>query len=211
MLASGLAITDQDPVQYFRSAFANDLKLVANATADAKHPANLSVASFCPDYPKNPMFSKPAHHFAGLREQRWFLSCFFVTQLACQASHSRGMSYYYGPRTVLVGLLGSGSSVMHPAFLLLVLALYREPVKAADTGAGLNAILGAQLRDVQAASALDSVEVLAAMRAGLENERMPTSLRAFVPDGDDYRYAPDLGAVAKWRVGLLESLSAAAA
>lgn len=211
MLATGVVITDQSPIQYFRTAFANDLKLVTSAAAHAEHPASLSVASFCPGFPKDPMYSEAAHRFAGLREQRWFLSCLFVSQLACQASHSQKMSYYYGPPAVLVGLLSSASSIVHPSFLLLVLALYREPVESADTGPGLKAILAAQLQDLQSAPNIANLAVFRAMRAALEDEQMPTSLRAFVPHGDEYRYTPDLRVSRLWQAGLQEVLDAAAA
>jgi hypothetical protein len=209
MLASGLTITDQNPAKYFRTTFADDLKLVAEAADGAGHPIGLSVASFCPDFPSAPAFSAPARRFAELPDQRWFLSSLFATQLACQASHSQGGSYYYGPPAVLVGLLSSAHSVMHPAFLLLVLALYREPVQSADTGMGLNAILGAQLQDLRTASSLRTSTVFPTMRAALEDEQMPTSLRAFVPGGDAYKFAPDLHALRLWRAGLYDVIAAA--
>jgi hypothetical protein len=211
MLARGLAISEQRAVPYFRNAFADDLKLVTEAATNAEHPTSLSVASFCPDFPKDPMFSEPARRFAGLREQRWFLSSLFVSQLACQASHSPGKSYYYGPPTVLVGLLSSAHSIVHPAFLLLVLALYREPVQSIETGSGLSAILAAQLQDLREASEAGNLAVFRAMHAALEDEQMPTSLRAFVPYGDEYRYTPDQHALHAWRAGLQGELGAAAA
>lgn len=46
MLATGLRSTDVDPVQYLRTGFAADLRLVGDAGGDLR-PARLSVASFC--------------------------------------------------------------------------------------------------------------------------------------------------------------------
>jgi hypothetical protein len=203
MLASGLRISGSDPVRYFRTAFVNDLALVT-AAADRMEPARLSVASFCPSYPEVALYSGPAQAFARLQEQRWFLACLLVTQLASQASYSKRATYYFGSPAVLVGLLSSYWNIVHPGFLLLVLALYREAVEATDTATGLQAILRFQIGEIQTSDHLASRSVLGAMRAGLHERDVPTSLGPFVPD--DFQFWPDPSTVREWRACLHQLL-----
>jgi hypothetical protein len=208
MLVSGLKTAEPDAVRYFRIQFARDLARVG-ATATHMEPARLSVASFCPDYPKVPIYSGPARAFARLPEQRWFLGCLLVTQLAAQASHAKGTIYYFGPPAVLVGLLSSYWNIVHPRFLLLVLALYREAVEAPDTGAGLQAILQDQIGEIHNSEGLTSRLTLDAMRAGLHESEMPASLGPFVPSR--FQFSPDQLAIREWHACLYRLLEDAAA
>ena len=196
MLASGLRTTDADPVQYFRNEFSADLRRVGEAGIDLR-PSRLSVASFCPDYPQAQWYSGPAQAFGQLGEQRWFLGSLFASQLASQAGYSRRVEYYFGPPSILVGLLSSYWNIVHPGFLLLVLALYREAVAAADTTVGLGRILRAQVDEVRATEHRDGSWMLHAMAAGIGQSQIPTTLAPFVPG--DFRLQHEVGAVQEWQ------------
>ena len=206
MLASGLAITNRGGSEYFQETFRADLAGVAEAAAD--FPGRLSVASFCPHWPGGPYYRLPAERFAELSDQRWFLTSLFVSQLASQASHSVHQPYYYGAPVVLVGLLSSYDSIVHPAFLLLALALYREAIDDSMTGLGLRSVLQAQIAALQNSLPDSWQSVLMAMKAGLGQGQLPRHLGPFV--GDGYRYEPDRTAFDRWIGALVEDLRAAA-
>ncbi len=95
---------------------------------------------------------------------------------------------------------------MHPAFLLLVLALY-EPRDVEALVGGLKDLVAAEfdeLRDRDSAQ-----RIVAAAAASLAF--MPDSLRAFVPYGDDYKWQPDNRLVHALRQAAHEGLSRTAA
>lgn len=209
MLATGLKLTDARAVDYFQESFARDLALVAGDVPDSE-PARLSVASFVPNYPKDTIYCDPACRFATLAEQRWFLASFFVGQLLSQASHfARTPVSVPGPPVVLVGLLSSYWSIVHPGFLLLVLGMYQEAALDPDLHTGLGDLLRLHL------SLLPNPDVATGfqdtMLAAMADGEMPDSLRAFVPRGDAYRYRPDVAAVLRWRNAVLAALAARAA
>jgi hypothetical protein len=208
VLATGLRTTDVDPVRYFRTGFAADLRLVGEAGGDFQ-PARLSVASFCPDYPQVAWYSGPAQAFAQLAEQRWFLGSFFVSQLASQASHSMGVQYYFGPPSILVGLLSSYWNIVHPGFLLLALGLYREAAAAPNTTVGLERLLQAQIEELRATQHLESTVIGNAMATGMGESQIPNTLGPFVPGDFRFRHDPDV--VQEWQTCLRRLLRAAAA
>ena len=207
MLATGLTVTSQDGRAYFHETFRAHLATVAEAAAGP--PRRLSVASFCPLWPAGPYYRLPAERFVTLPDQRWFLASLFVSQLAAQAAHSVHQPYYYGEPVVLVGLLSSYDCIVHPAFLLLGLALYREAVSDSRTGLGLRSILGAQI-DALRESFPDSWRpILLAMRTGVGPGQLPRHLGPFV--GADYSYEPELATYDEWMRLTMENLGEAAA
>jgi hypothetical protein len=204
-MASGLRTTAGDPVEYFHAQFVTDLDTVIGDRPEMG-PARLSVASFCPDYPQADSFSGPARRFAQLDDQSNFLVSFFVTQLVSQASYSRKLPFYVGTPTVLVGLLGSYNSVMHPGFLLLVLALFREAVEAVDTTQGIVAVLRNHICTARPKLVSDWQSINEAMCDAMTEEQTPRSLSPFVPNGDSYHFSPDLQTIDVWRNAVAETL-----
>jgi hypothetical protein len=193
MLKPTLSATTLEPLEYLRTAFDRDLERVTTGTSH-RH-VRLSVASFCPDWPKVPMYAEPARVFHGSDDSLWFLCSLFSTQLVDQASHYVDgvvRSTRAGTRgeIVIVGVLGSYWNVVSPAFLLLVLSLYRRPVRDEGVAEALATLLRATLadfpfnqtsRNAVLGAARDSVTVLA----------VPDSIRGFVPHGDGYPHQPD--------------------
>jgi len=104
---------------------------------------------------------------------------------------------------VLVGLLASYHSIVHPGFLLLVLGLYREAVEDEDLPTGIAALTALQLESF---AAKDRKRVRVAMLEGLEGEEWPNSLHPFVPHGHRYHYSPDADAVGNWRRAAITAL-----
>src|SRR6185437_15366664 len=125
-------ISTRDALEYHRISFDSDLRRVIGG--DTAMWTRLSIASFCPGSPTRvPMYSQPARAFELLEDQCWFLCSLFSAQLVDQASHSatgtvRPVRAGTRGEIRLVGLLGSYWQTMHPAYLLLVLSLYRLPV-----------------------------------------------------------------------------------
>ena len=150
------------------------------------------------------MYSEPANAFRSLDDQRWFLCSLFASQLVDQACHRvTGSVHQMRAGTLgkirLVGLLGSHYNTMHPSFLLLLLGLYRFPMHDEERVAnGIKAALTAELRYMHA-SADERRRILAELRHAIAVESTPTSLRAFLPNGDDYKWKPNFEVVEKLR------------
>lgn len=202
--ASGMGALD-----YHRSTFDRDL--VAVMTGRSETHTRLSVASFCPDSPRVPIYEEPARSFRSLDDSCWFLCAFFASQLRDQAEH-----FVSGTVTasltgaqrgvVLVGLLGSYWNVIDPGFLLLVLALHRLPMSLEAVSAGLEDLVATEFAEAR----LRAVAFGAAHgAAAAAMKRLPESLRAFVPHGDAYRWKPDPGVAEALRCAVERGLQRA--
>lgn len=154
------------------------------------------------------MYAEPAAAFHSLPNSRWFLCSFFAAQLRDQASHfvtrqipkGRGIT---GPNIVLVGLLASFWNVVDPAFLLLVLSLYRTDMSDAGVAQSLADLVAAEFSGNEF-DAQTEEQIRDAARASLTYA--PDSLRAFVPHGDEYEYQPDESRVTHFRHAAISAL-----
>ena len=100
----------------------------------------------------------------------------------------------------LVGLLGSYYNTMHPSFLLLLLGLYRLPMHEEERVTnGIRAALSIELRYMQA-TADERSRIFSELRQAIAVASTPTSLRAFLPNGDDNKLKPNFDVVEKLRV-----------
>ena len=198
-----LRTSKRDALDYHVNAFDDDLRLVIGGASP--NWTDLSIASFCPgDPPAVPMYSEPANAFRSLDDQRWFLCSLFASQLIDQACHCvtgsvRQMRAGMPGQVRLVGMLGSYYDTMHPSFLLLLLGLYRLPVHHEEQIAnGIRAALTAELRYMHA-TADERSRILAELRRAIAVDSTPTSLRASLPNGDDYKWTPNFEVVEKLR------------
>ena len=99
----------------------------------------------------------------------------------------------------LVGVLGSYYNTMHPSFLLLLLGLYRLPMHDEERVAnGIRAALAIELRYMHA-TADERSRILSELRQAIAVASTPTSLRAFLPNGDDNKLKPNFEVVEKLR------------
>lgn len=187
--ASGLTA-----LEYHHRSFERNLGELTAGSTGRHFP--LSISSFCPDWPKGPStYAEPAEAFHRLDDMLWFLCSFFASQLVDQASHS---SLGFVPKQransqgqiVLVGLHGSYWNVMTPAYLLLVISLYRRPVSDHEVADGVSAVLQSELKDLELEPKTRAA-VLDNALAALQSQAIPDSLRAFVPRGDQYWLQPD--------------------
>jgi hypothetical protein len=199
-----LRTSKRDALDYHVNAFDDDLRLVIGGASP--NWINLSIASFCPgDPPAVPMYSEPANAFSLLDNQRWFLCSLFASQLVDQACHCvtgsvRQMRAGTLGQVRLVGLLGGYYNAVHPSFLLLLLGLYRLHMHEEERVAnGIRAALAIELRYMHA-TADERRRILAELRRAIAVASTPTSLRAFLPNGDDNKLKPNLDVVEKLRV-----------
>lgn len=161
------------------------------------------------------MYSEPAEAFKVLEDQRWFLCSLFVSQLVDQASHfvtgsvRQARAGTHG-EVRLVGLLGSYYETMHPAFLLLVMALYRwNEWQLEKVVSAIRSALTAEIRYLHA-TVDERNRIVAELGRAMAPDCIPASLRAFVPGGDGYRWKPDFEVVERLRMaamGVIEEAS----
>jgi hypothetical protein len=199
-----LRTSKRDALDYHVNAFDDDLRLVIGGASP--NWINLSIASFCPgDPPAVPMYSEPANAFSLLDNQRWFLCSLFASQLVDQASHHvtgsvRQMRAGTLGQIRLVGLLGGYYNAVHPSFLLLLLGLYRLHMHEEERVAnGIRAALSIELRYMHA-TADERSRIFSQLRRAIAVASTPTSLRAFLPNGDDNKLKPNFDVVEKLRV-----------
>jgi len=199
-----LSSTKRDALNYHINHFDDDLRLVMRGSTSQW--TSLSIASFCPSRPPTvPMYSEPAEAFRALEDQQWFLCSLFVSQLVDQASHCvTGSVRQTRAGTLgevrLVGLLGSYYDTMHPSFLLLVLGLHRWSDRGEEKVAnGIKSALTAEIRYLHGTMD-ERNRILAELGRAMAVDAVPTSLRAFVPRGDDYRWKPDFEVLERLRV-----------
>jgi len=198
-----LRTSKRDALEYHVDAFDDDLRhVIGGASANW---TDLSIASFCPGNPPAvPRYSEPANVFSSLGDQRWFLCSLFASQLVDQACHCvtgsmRQMRAGTLGQVRLVGLLGSYCDTMHPSYLLLLLGLYRLPMYHEERVAnGIQAALTAELRYMHA-TADERSRILAGLQRAISVDATPTSLRAFLPNGDDNKWKPNFEVVEKSR------------
>jgi len=108
----------------------------------------------------------------------------------------------------LVGLLGSYYDTMHPSFLLLVLGLHRWSDRGEEKVAnGIKSALTAEIRYLHG-TVDERRRIIAELGRAMAVDAVPTSLRAFVPNGDDYGWKPDFeGCGSLWLVQLRTRLA----
>ncbi len=202
-----LRTSKRDALEYHVNAFDDDLRHVIGGASSSW--TNLSVASFCPcNPPVVPMYSEPANAFRSLDDQRWFLCSLFASQLVDQACHCvtgsvRQMRAGTLGRVRLVGLLGGYYNTMHPSFLLLLLGLYRLSKHGEERVAnGIRAALTAEIRYLHGTMDERS-RIVAEIGRAMAASSIATSLRAFVPNGDDYKWKPDFEVVERLRMAVV--------
>ena len=207
-----LAATDIEPSEYRVALFEADLEAIIVSPQGPF--LRLSVSSFCPDYPSADLYKSIGDRFHQLNDSCWFLLCLFSLQLLNQASHfatGRVITWrcHSARNAVLVGLLQSYWNIVDPGFLLLVLSLYDLPFSQERLAEGVRRIVKGECDDsMRAVTTGEADRVRAAALGALAPDAMPTSLRAFVPHGDRYRWPIDAGLVDILRAAAIDGLSA---
>jgi hypothetical protein len=200
-----LAFSGVSAREYRDASFERDVARVQ--AGDGHRYPRVSVASFCPDFPDVPMYSEPGRSFQALRDSYWFLCAFFAAQLLDQASHHTTGSVRHRAGTdgipVLAGLLGSYWDVIEPGFLLLVLGLYEPPLPVKAVADAVGDLVSAEFAVLR--SHAGYAQIIGAAEKSFV--AAPSSLRAFVPHGDAYKWQPAPDVVRTLRASALRALN----
>jgi hypothetical protein len=88
-------------------------------------------------------------------------------------------------------MLGSYWQTMHPAFLLLVLGVYRLPMSVERIADGIQKMLLAEI-DSLITTPAERDRIVREICNAIKPEEIPNSLRAFMPDNAAHRHEPDM-------------------
>ena len=190
---------------YYREGYAHDASQVPEPGS-----YSVSISSFVPDVPQGPFFRNPARRMRSLPNREVFTCCLFWETLADQASYTITRVDLVGhgwplPVLKLQGLLGSCGTNVHPGFLLLAMSL-SEGYDRQRVGQDLSDVGVLVLRALAPVLAARFPPVARDMADAMCRTAMPESLRAFVPNGDRYRLAPDAALADQWRTVVADTI-----
>lgn len=117
-----------DPIQYYKYEFGNEMEKVSKAKSDTSN-NRISIVSLVPDSRISLPFKDISDKFMKLKNKIFFLFCFYYSALIDQAIHSalRNEHPYFdnlAKYPKFCGFLGSYHNNLHPSLILLVATLY---------------------------------------------------------------------------------------
>lgn len=170
----------------------------------------ICICSFLPDYPLVPFIAEPARRIKRLEARYEFVSTLLWNVLLDQAAYSAEHRDLASRRIglgspKLVGVLATFNANVHPAHLLIALS-FDPPEEQVKVDFALSAIGREWLPG--AASKLGSSwpSILARMESAFAPGATPDTIRAYVPNGDEYYRQPNWQVVDAWNAVVRQTL-----